>query len=428
MQGGSARSADLRLAFQAFMARAGASRRPVVAVSGGADSLCLAMLSRDWGDPLALIVDHGLRPDSSDEAGTTARRLSVLGIPARILTLRDLAPGAGLAARARAARYASLSAAVRAAGRVDLLLGHHLRDQAETVLMRERAGSVASGLAGMAAIVETADMRLLRPLLAVAPGALRAHLRQEGVAWAEDPSNQDMAALRARLRAEIDDPEGDGVRVRALAADAFAHAERRAAQDQLCAAELADRAMVFPEGYALISPGPFSPAALGALIRTVSGSAYMAPSASLRRLASCPTQAVLQGVRLTAAGKLGAGLLLVRELQAMAPPVPARAGTVWDGRFLVGHDAGAGGMIGSVGNDASRLRRHTSLPSVVLRTLPALRVAGVLVEVPHIGYRVASGSARMAVSFAPAMPASGAPFGVVSSGDAEREVHPHLQG
>ena len=67
-----------------------------------------------------------------------------------------------------------------------------------------------AGLAGMATIVETAYVRLLRPLLRVAPGRLRDILTEAGVAWAEDPSNLDMHALRPRLRALRGDRDGDG--------------------------------------------------------------------------------------------------------------------------------------------------------------------------------------------------------------------------
>ncbi len=101
-----------------------------VAVSGGADSTALALLADAWarargGAVLALIVDHGLRAESAAEAALTMARLAARGIAARVLTLRGLERGPALAARARAARYAALEAACRAAGVVHLLLGHH---------------------------------------------------------------------------------------------------------------------------------------------------------------------------------------------------------------------------------------------------------------------------------------------------------------
>jgi hypothetical protein len=63
-------------AFAAAMAASGPFGQPpalAVAVSGGADSLCLALLARDWvearnGSLLALVVDHGLRAESARKA------------------------------------------------------------------------------------------------------------------------------------------------------------------------------------------------------------------------------------------------------------------------------------------------------------------------------------------------------------------------
>ncbi len=74
--------------FAAAMARLGpwdAARRVAVAVSGGADSLALAVLAQRWGDPVALIVDHGLRPGSAAEAEAARAALAARGMPARIL-------------------------------------------------------------------------------------------------------------------------------------------------------------------------------------------------------------------------------------------------------------------------------------------------------------------------------------------------------
>ena len=127
----------------------GPGRHVAVAVSGGADSMALAVLAAGWGRPLALVVDHGLRQASAAEAEATLRRLHERGIPARLLMLHGLRPGPALQARARAARYGALTAACEEAGLVDLLLGHHGGDQAETIAMRRAAGSGPAGLAGM---------------------------------------------------------------------------------------------------------------------------------------------------------------------------------------------------------------------------------------------------------------------------------------
>jgi tRNA(Ile)-lysidine synthase len=309
-----------------------------------------------------------------------------------------------------------------------LWLGHHRRDQAETVLLRQLSQSAAAGLAGMAGVIETRDIRLLRPLLGAAPGALRAMLREARIGWVEDPSNADVTATRVRLRMHLDDPAGDGPSVLALAAEATSRAASRAEAERRVATELAERAAIYPEGYAILTPGPLSPAALGALIRCLTGAPYGPATAGLACLAAAPRPAVLAGVRLLPAGHLGDGWLLVREEAVMAAALPARPGAIWDRRILVSWTEGAPGMIGALGPDAARLRKHAPLPAMVLRTLPALRVNGVLVAVPQIGYDGACGTARMAVSFAPATPASGAPFGACAPGDAEVELSPHLSG
>jgi len=424
--------------FNALMAPLGpwpADRRVAVAVSGGADSLCLAFLATSWGAPRALIVDHGLRACSATEAADTAARLATFGVPCRILTLRDLAPGPGLAARARAARYAALTQAAAAEGLTDLLVAHHQRDQAETILMRREAHSGPVGLAGMAAIVETPELRIVRPLLAVPPGCLRATLRAAGLDWVEDPSNRNPAASRVRLRAALDDAEGDGPETAALNEAAAAHAAARRAAEAETADILATHASIRPEGFAVLRPGPLTPHALAALIRMVSGRAYPPGGPALATLAAAPAPAILGGVRLLSAGRLGPGFLLVREPAAMAPPIAARPGAVWDRRFRL--DRGAtppdGASLGALGAAAARLRRHSNLPAAVLVTLPAIRLHGTLVAVPHIGYPDAQTCARMAVFFSPPTPAAGAPFGAPSAADTRkgmprRRISPMLGG
>ena len=175
-----------------------------VAVSGGADSLCLCLLASRWrSNVIALIVDHGLRHNSAEEAKFVAQQLRDLSIPSKILTLEKLNPGSAIEERARIARYQALFSACCELGCVDLLLGHHAGDQAETVLMRIRAGSGEDGLAAMAQITELPEIRLVRPLLTIAPQRLRATLRKENISWVEDPSNQDQHIQRNRLRKEL---------------------------------------------------------------------------------------------------------------------------------------------------------------------------------------------------------------------------------
>jgi len=405
-----------------------------VAVSGGADSLCLALLTRGWGDPIALIVDHGLRPDSREEAGHAASTLANCAIPSRVLSLRGLTPGPGLASRARSARYNALGAAARALGLSDLLLGHHAGDQAETLLIRREDDSGVAGLAGMAAVAETADLRLVRPLLGVPPGRLRATLRAAGIAWAEDPSNRDATATRTRMRVHLAEPGGDGPATMALLQEARAFACQRAAIEADVAAFLAGQANLFPEGYAILTPGPIASAPLASLIRMLGGAPYPPSRRAVLRLAealaSGPVSATLGGVRLMPAGRLGPGTLLAREAEAVQPPVPATPGILWDGRFKLAKEPGAelpaGMTIGALGNESKKFRRLSALPAAVLCTLPALRGVHGLVAVPHLRYFKQWTNRGVRLRLLPASIASGASFLAFCQGDAQTPGEHHV--
>ena len=386
-----------------------------VAVSGGADSLALTLLADAWarargGQAIGLIVDHGLRPESAAEARETARRLGERGIPARILVLDGLTAGPALAERARDARYAALVAACAASGTLHLLLGHHAADQAETVAHRVLRGSGAGGLAGMAAVVELSTVRLLRPLLSVMPEALRDYLRAAGVAWVEDPSNRDQRALRPRMRAGL--ATHDRGAIEDLGDAARVAGQARCADEQRTARVLGREVAIRPEGFALVPPGRVSVSGLRSVIRMVAGAAYPPPAEAVASMVAMPRPATLAGVRLLTAGRLGPGMLAVREPAAMGPAVPARAGAVWDGRFRLDRASGlpGGGMLGALGDDAARFRGQDCLPTAVLRTLPALRMDGVLVAVPHLRYSDPAFGARVGVTFAPPHPACGAWF------------------
>ena len=395
----------------------GPAPRVAAGVSGGADSMALAILADAWvrgrgGSLLALVVDHSLRPGSAAEAAVTITRLATLGIPARLLSLTGLQRGPALAERARDARYAVLRAACVEAGIPHLLLAHHAGDQAETVLMRRGSHSGPAGLAAMPIVVEQSELRLLRPLLGVPRARLRATLRARGIAWVEDPSNADLQALRPRLRASLGDPDGTGPGIAALCQSAREAGVARARREARTASVLAERVAIHPEGFALLSSRACLPAsALAALIQSVSGSPFPPPSRSVTALAAAPRPATLGGVRLVSAHRVCAGLLLVREERAIGPPVPASRGIVWDGRFrLATGKAPDGTTIAALGPDATRFRRISNLPSAVLRTLPALRRGNSLVAVPHLHYCSSHDCEGLRMVFTARRPAAGAPF------------------
>ncbi len=339
-----------------------------VAVSGGADSLALALLTQLWVAPrggrvLALIVDHGLRAASAGEAALTADRLDANGISAQILRLTALKTGPALQERARSARYDALAAAARAAGAVFLLLGHQAADQAETVAMRAARGP--HGLEGMAVWAARHDTILLRPLLGESPETLRAWLRANGHDWVEDPSNADKRFERVRIR-----QSGTGRPPESCAARVAAEAET--------AAFIAANAVLCPEGFAVLRANAAPPRALGALLRAIGGATYAPDAARTGALAANLRPASLGGVILARTASCGGGWLLAREPAACAAPIPATAGAIWDNRFRLETGA-SGALFGALGPDAAAYRRTSGLPSLVLRGLPCLRAPGAII-------------------------------------------------
>jgi tRNA(Ile)-lysidine synthase len=337
--------------------------RLAVAVSGGADSMALALLADHWcrqrgGRLTAIIVDHGLRENAAAEAGTTAARLEVRGIAARIITLSSLHPGAAMQERARAARYDALAEAAREAGCIHLLLGHHAADQAETVAMRAARGP--HGLEGMAAWTARADVLVLRPLLGFNPAQLRDYLRKQGMEWVEDPSNAD--------------PKFERVRLRLAGADvAPASPVARQADERAAAEFLARHATMRPEGFAVIHADATPPSALAALLRMLGGKEFAPARDAVAALAADMRPATIGGVRIAAAGRYGPGWLLAREPAACAPPVPAMDGAVWDRRFRLRAAAEPGMMLGALGGEATKFRQSLDLPGFILHAMPCLR-------------------------------------------------------
>jgi len=333
--------------------------RPQLAagVSGGADSTALALLAAEWvatqgGTFLALIVDHGLRPESAAEAALTASRLATRGIAAQIITLAVPA-GPALQARARDARLAALTRAANAAGSLHLLLGHQAADQAETVAMRAARG--AGGAEGIAAWTARPNIILVRPLLRMPPTALRDYLTTRHMPWVEDPSNQNRQFERVRVRASSPAGAGDPA--------------ARQARDQETATFLARFATISPLGFATIHADTAPPAALSALLRIVAGAAYPPRADATARLAENLRPATLHGVRISPAP---GGWRLTREIAACAPAAIAdetgAAPLLWDGRFTLIPPAPPGSRLGP---PAAMLPDLRHLPATLRRTFPA---------------------------------------------------------
>ncbi len=175
-----------------------------VAVSGGPDSMALLWLAAQafHGRLHALTVDHGLRPESADEAAMVAAQAARLGVPHVTLAWVGRKPRTGRPAAARTARYRLLRDWCFSNRVPFLLTAHHADDQAETLLMRLARASGPPGLAGIRAARSLGrGVTLLRPLLARRKADLVALCAAHDLRTADDPTNRDPAYARTRARA-----------------------------------------------------------------------------------------------------------------------------------------------------------------------------------------------------------------------------------
>jgi len=151
----------------------------------------------------AVTVDHGLRKASPGEALHAAQIADTLGIPHDTLEWTGWDGHGNVSARARDARYALMTQWARDRGVAVLALGHTADDQAETVIMRLARASGVDGLAGIPRRRMINGITLVRPLLGITRAALRAYLREQSVAWIDDPTNDDMRYERVRVRSAL---------------------------------------------------------------------------------------------------------------------------------------------------------------------------------------------------------------------------------
>jgi tRNA(Ile)-lysidine synthase len=196
-------STDIDALFAPF----GDAKALLIAVSGGPDSTALLLMAAEWAKRRAktrieaATVDHGLRPESANEATAVGEICARLGVGHRVLKWKGAKPTSRLQERAREARYRLLIDHAKAIGGEVLMTAHHADDQAETVLFRLLRGSGVAGLRGMDVISMRDGMTIARPLLGLKKRDLIAFAEARGAPFIDDPSNADPRFARTRLRA-----------------------------------------------------------------------------------------------------------------------------------------------------------------------------------------------------------------------------------
>lgn len=180
----------------------------IVAVSGGADSVCLLDILHELKDEfrIKLMVahyDHGLRQSEDESETQFVDRLAasmVLPFETEKGSLLKAGSTASIEEKAREARYRFLERLRARFNAQKIATGHSLNDQAETVLMRFLRGSGPTGLAGIPPI---RDDVIIRPLIEVKREEIESYLKARELTYVTDSSNFETRYLRNKIRLEL---------------------------------------------------------------------------------------------------------------------------------------------------------------------------------------------------------------------------------
>jgi len=296
-----------------------------IAFSGGGDSTALLHALRHRA-PLVLIVDHGLRAGSVREAKLAQGFAQDLGLKAE---------------------YRLLGEACREARVSYLLTGHTEDDQAETVLMRLKAGGSWRGAAGMKTITvaplwpELERVTVCRPMLGISRATIRDYLETHDLNYVDDPSNENRDFARIRARDE-------------LSMRPLLRSEMLSLSHDMQAARMHEAQRLYADFKRSVTSDDFGtlylsevPSAhlLGSLIRAASGTAKTPKEEALRRLKSAMRSAAFRG------GSLGGALVFAHKSGWLISrdPVASKGRSdvvalgvqsfegrsIWDGRFSI---------------------------------------------------------------------------------------------
>ncbi|KAK4415503.1 tRNA(Ile)-lysidine synthase [Sesamum alatum] len=275
--------------FAQKMAMAGLKphHRIAMAVSGGPDSIALCILAAGWKSDnfdaaangrskfidglLAIVVDHGLRKESAEEANLVYHRITDMGIKCEVACCEwlDGRPKLGhLQEAARSKRYQTLQNICIQQQIGILLTAHHADDQAELFILRLSRNSGILGLAGMAftsqMFPEFPDIKgegskthgiiLVRPLLEFSKEDMYNICQAGYKKWVEDPTNRSPLYARNRIRMSLFNLSSPVFKAE-LQAVISACRRTRLHVDNFCHLLLNQAVTIMPHGYAVIDLG-----------------------------------------------------------------------------------------------------------------------------------------------------------------------------
>lgn len=374
-------------------------RRVGVAVSGGSDSMAMLHLMARVAPQMgwvvhAVTVDHGLRPEAAAEAQFVADACAGLGVSHETLSWHRTASSGNLQDQAARARYGLIAGWARERGLTHIVVGHTANDQAETFVMGLTRRSGIDGLAGMRREWVEGDITFVRPFLLQERAYLRAYLERAGLAWIDDPSNDNDRFARVKIRKSLVHLARLGITTDVLADITLHLSQVQQALDGYCAG-VARRILTCADGDISLDWKGFRTAEpevrrrlLIAALRWVSSATYPPRSSAIAALEMAiwdRKDKTLSGCRIICSD---AAIRIIREYKAVRDLAGA-AEKPWDIRWQLHGPYVPGQEVRALGAEGLKLCpdwRATGIPRTSLLSSPAVWQGDTLIAAPLAGF------------------------------------------
>ena len=177
----------------------------LVALSGGADSVCLLLVLKELGYQVhAAHCNFRLRGEESNRDEAFCETLcQQMGVPFHRVHFDTTAYAEGhhvsIEMAARELRYRWFEQLRQDIGASGICVAHHRDDSVETVLLNMIRGTGLRGLTG----IQPKNGFVLRPLLGVARQEIEDFLRKRGQAYVTDSTNLEADVMRNKIRLQL---------------------------------------------------------------------------------------------------------------------------------------------------------------------------------------------------------------------------------
>ena len=371
------------------------TQRWAVAVSGGADSLCLTLLLHQFCQKnkielFAITVDHNIRSESAQEAETVHNFLKKQNIQHTILKNTTPIGNTCIEEDARNIRYNLLTSFCKENNIPYLFIAHQLEDQIETFLSRLARGSGINGLGAIKKISQRDDIVIIRPFLNTPKNEIKKYLSKNNIEWVEDPMNQDPNYERVKWRNFLPVLEKNNLSLKAISLSIQRLNRVQETLNTITNTFLKTNVSFYPEGYALINTNSFQTLpdeikirALNEVLKKIGQSEKIISLELLERLIhQLPKKMSLANCLVVPHKK---GIFIAKESVRMEKEkfIPANTPTKWD-RFIV-----TSPVDGYIKAQAPQKRRK-NIPYNVQQSFPSFQLEKELENVLNIEYKESS--------------------------------------